>query len=258
MKTFNQQDKTIVWLDLETTGVDISNDKIVQVAAIRVSPNGKIAKRTWMVNPGIPIPPEATAIHGITDEMVKDEPTFDRIASTVSTAISDHVVAGYNIDRFDLPLLRREMYDAGVRFHKDQDTVTLDVMKLVGKMFSRKLGAMYERYLGEELVGGHDAYEDAKATMLLLGAMIKQEDSIPEDIDSIREFYYDEQRDQNNHYDCTGKLIKNEEGRVCFNFGKHKGVPVDQEESYAKWMINKAVDFPKDTIEIIKTEIKYK
>jgi DNA polymerase-3 subunit epsilon len=175
MRQFNQQDKTLVWIDLETTGVDISTVKIVQVAAIRVSPNGKIAKRTWLVNPGIPIPPEATEIHGITDEMVKDEPKFKSIAQTVATAISDHVVCGYNIDRFDLPLLRREMYEAGVRFHKDQDTVSLDVMKLVSKLFSRKLGAMYERFTGEELVGGHDAYEDAKATMILLGATIKQD-----------------------------------------------------------------------------------
>jgi DNA polymerase-3 subunit epsilon len=257
MRAFNQQDKTLVWLDLETTGVDISTDKIVQVAAIRVSPNGKIAKRTWMVNPGIPIPPAATEIHGITDEMVKDEPTFDRIASTIATAISDHVICGYNIDRFDLPLLRREMYEAGVRFHKDQDTETLDVMKLVGKLFSRKLGAMYERYTGEELVGGHDAYEDAKATMILLNAMIKQEDSVPESIKGIQDFYYDEKRDQNNHYDCVGKLIKDDQGRVCYNFGAHKGKPVDQEVSYAKWMIGKAKDFPKDTIEIVKTEIKY-
>jgi DNA polymerase-3 subunit epsilon len=258
MRTFDQQNKTLVWIDLETTGVDVSKDKIVQVAALRVKPDGKIAKRTWLVNPGIPIPPAATEIHGITDEMVKDEPTFERVAQTVASAISDHVVCGYNIDRFDLPLLRREMYDAGVRFHKDQDTVTLDVMKLVTKMFSRKLGAMYERYVGEPLVGSHDAYEDAKATMILLGAMIKQEDVIPESLEGVREFYYDENRDKNNHYDAVGKLIKNEEGKICFNFGAHKGKPVDTEPDYVNWMIRKKDDFPKDTIEIVKTEINYR
>jgi DNA polymerase III subunit epsilon len=257
MRTFNQGDNTLVWIDLETTGVDISTDKIVQVAAIRVKPNGKIAKKTWLVNPGIPIPAEATAIHGITDEMVKDQPTFDRIAQTVASAIGEHVICGYNIDRFDLPLLRREMYDGGVRFHKDHETVTLDVMKLVGKLFSRKLGAMYERYVGEELVDSHDAYEDAKATMILLGEMIKQEEGVPQDLKGIKEFYYDEKRDKNNHYDSVGKLIKDDQGRICFNFGAHKGKPVDTEPSYAKWMIGKAKDFPADTIEIVKTEIKW-
>jgi DNA polymerase-3 subunit epsilon len=258
MRQFDQQDETLVWLDLETTGVDVSKDKIVQVAAIRVKPDGKIAKRTWLVNPEMPIPPAATEIHGITDEMVKDEPNFKSIAQTVATAISDHVVCGYNIDRFDLPLLRREMYDAGVRFHKDQDTVTLDVMKLVNKLFSRKLGAMYERFVGEELVDSHDAYEDAKATMILLGAMIKKEESIPTDLKGIREFYFDENRDKNNHYDAVGKLIKNEKDQICFNFGAHKGKPVRDEESYARWMINKKDNFPKDTIEIVKTEINYR
>jgi len=256
MNKFNQENNTLVWLDLETTGVNISTDKIVQVAAIRVRPNGKIDKRTWLVNPGMPIPPEATEIHGITDEMVKDEPKFNMVASTIKAAISTHIVCGYNIDRFDLPLLRREMYEANCHFHKEPETMTLDVMKLVNKIYSRKLGAMYQRYTGKELVGSHDAYNDAKATKILLDEMIKQED-IPDTVEGIIDFYFDELRDKNNHFDSTGKLIKDDKENICYNFGKNRGKPVYDDRDYALWVISKADDFPKDTIEIIKTEIKY-
>ena len=246
------QGKKIVFIDCETTGVDVGKDKIVQVAAVRFNPEtGKVSKKVWLVNPGIPIPEGAMAIHGITDEMVKDAPSFGEIAIEIDTALNGSVLAGYNINTFDIPLLRREFFDAKYTW---RDYETIDVFRIVKVLFSRTLGAMYERYTGKSAEGSHDAFNDCVHAFELLGCMLEQ-DNLPASVQGLNEFYYDEKIDKLKPFDSTGKIVIDEHGMLLYNFGKHKGKQIVEEKDYAKWMINSNDMFPKDTIEIIKKEL---
>ncbi len=254
MKQIDSKGKKIVFIDCETTGVDISKDKVIQVAAVRFDPvTGKIGKKVWHINPMIPIPEQASKIHGIYDKDVIDLPSFEFVSEDIKSAINGCVLAGYNINTFDIPMLRREFYDAGIEFNKDIETI--DVFRIVKKIYSRTLGNMYERYTGKSAEGSHDAFNDCLHAFELLVKMIEV-DKLPASVDGLNEFYYDEKLDDLKFVDSVGKLAYNKEGVMVFNFGKHFGCSVKENKDYALWMINNAASFPKDTIEIIKKEIE--
>lgn len=256
MKQINTNGKKIIFIDCETTGVDTGKDKIVQLAAVRFNPETKkIAKKVWLINPRIRIPKEASAIHNITDEMVKDAPIFLDVAIEIKEAIKDCVLAGYNINTFDIPILRREFYDCGLRFIDDCETI--DVFRIVKKLFPRNLKDMYERYTGKSAEGSHDAFNDCLHAFELLECLMEKE-PIPSSVKELNEYYYDEKVDKHKYYDSTGKIVIDEKGFLLYNFGKHKGKRIDEEKEYALWMINSSDMFPKDTIEIVKQAIRYK
>lgn len=255
MKQINTNGKNIVFIDCETTGVDVGKDKIVQVAAVRFNPETKkIAKKVWMINPQMPIPQGAINIHGITDEMVKDAPIFSEVAIEIKNALRGNVLAGYNINTFDIPLLRRELYEADCVMEEHE---TIDVFRIVKKLFPRNLKDMYERYTGKSAEGSHDAFNDCVHAFELLECLVEKE-NIPDSVGGLNEYYFDEKIDLLKFYDSTGKIVVDFKGSLYFNFGKHKGELVAEHKDYAMWMIGSPDLFPKDTIEIVKTAIRYK
>lgn len=165
--------KPICFFDLETTGIDITKDRIVEISILKVYPNGNKESKTWLVNPTIPIPAMASALHGITDEKVANEPTFKELAKQIHNMIKDSDLAGYNSDRFDIPLLAEEMLRAGVDFDLG-NRVTVDVQTIFHKMEQRTLSAAYKFYCGKDLLEAHTAAADTNATYEILKAQFLQ------------------------------------------------------------------------------------
>ena len=176
-KTTSKESKGIVTFDLETTGVEPSTDRIVQIAVVRKGNDGTIDKKKVLLNPTIPIPKGASDVHGITDEMVKDCPTFKQVGRSLYQYIEGYDLSGYNIIGFDLPLLVEELLRAGVEFNFD-DVRIIDVMYIYKKLNPRTLGACYLQYTGKELDGAHDAMIDTDATVEILDEMLKQESEL--------------------------------------------------------------------------------
>ena len=225
--------KNIVFFDLETTGVDVSQDRIVQICIIKFDENGEKVVKEAIVNPTVKIPKEASDVHGITDEMVKDKPKFKQIAKDIAEFIGPCDIAGYNSDRFDIPLLLEELSRAGVVLDTSCRNY-VDVMKLEAYLNPRTLSAVYERYFGEELDGAHDATVDVNATISVLEKQLKrpemEECYVPGSIDQLLQG--DKKR-----VDFGGKLYK-KDGEIYYNFGKHKDCRVKDQLGYAEWMLN--------------------
>jgi DNA polymerase-3 subunit epsilon len=233
--------KGIAFLDLETTGVDVAKDRIVQIAVVRKDKDGTIEEKNYLVNPTVPIPKEATEVHGITNDMVKNEPPFSRIAKSFVEYIDGYDIGGYNILGFDIPLLVEELIRANIDFSFD-NTLFIDVMNIYKKLNPRDLSSCYLHYTGKELSGAHDALIDTRATADILDAMMqKEEQLIGKTIEEVSEM----SKRNDNIVDFAGKFIRNEAGVVCFNFGKDKGKPVSQNLGFINWMLDK--DFTEDT-----------
>lgn len=257
-----KSEQPIIYFDCETTGLNLGTDKIIQLAVVKVDLNTKkIVKKKWMFNPDMPIPKEATEIHGITNEMVSDSPRFKFFAEEIVELLKSGIPAGYNINTYDLPLIKRELLEADqdVSFMNTDSFVTLDLFRIVKQLFPRNLGDVYKRYTGKDLDESHDALADTMACVELTSAMMQQEGSIPDTILEINKFYYDPKFDDVRKADITGKLTYNPEGEVVFNFGKFKDKLVRDKDpdiqSYCVWIINSPDKFAKDTIDIIKTEM---
>jgi len=257
-----KEKRPLIFFDCETTGVNLSKDKIVQIAIVKVDLVAKkVQKVSWMFNPGVPIPKVTTDIHGITNEMVADKPKFESAADAIMSLLKSGVPAGYNINTFDIPLVKRELSDAGkdISFMNKTTFETLDVFKIVKKLYKRSLSDMYLRYTGKELDSAHDALADTMGAYELLASMLKQEETIPDTVKGINEFYFDEKFDSVKKADIAGKLAFDDKGRVIFNFGKHFGELVGKKDqdiiSYAMWIINSPDKFAKETIEMVKKEI---
>ena len=258
-----KEERPLIFFDCETTGVNMSKDKIIQLAVVSVNlVTKKMSKKSWMFNPGMPIPKESTEIHGITDAMVANSPKFSSVAKEIIELMKSGIPAGYNINTFDIPLVKRELFECGedISFMNEASFVTLDVFKIIKKLYARSLGEMYLRYTGKELNSAHDAMADTMASYELLACMLKQEDSVPDTVKGINDFYYDEKWDSLKKADVTGKLVYDKDGVLTYNFGKCKGKPVgDKDEdvaSYALWVINSPDKFAADTIQLIRNEIK--
>ena len=239
--------KPICFFDLETTGVEVAKDRIVEISILKVFPNGNRESRTWLVNPEMPIPPESSAIHGITDEKVVAEPTFKELSKTIYNMIKDSDLAGYNSDRFDIPLLAEEMLRAGIDFDLG-NRVTVDVQTIFHKMEKRTLEAAYKFYCDKKLEDAHSAEADTLATYEILKAQLERYDELENDIRFLGDFT---QRKRN--ADFAGFIAYDEEGVEVFAFGKHKGKTVElvleEEPGYFGWMLN--ADFPLYTKKVL-------
>lgn len=243
--------RPIVFFDLETTGIDISHDRIVEIALVKVMPDGQLIVKTRRINPGIPIPAESTAIHGITDEDVRNEPQFPQIARSLAQFIEGCDFGGFNSNRFDLPMLVEEFMRAGVEVDFRHRKL-IDVQNIFHKMEQRTLTAAYKFYCDKELTDAHSAEADTLATYEVLKAQIERYDELENDIAALAEF-----SKRGDAVDFAGRILRDEKGHEIFGFGKYKGRPVAEifriEPSYYTWMMNG--DFPLYTKKVI-TEIR--
>lgn len=243
--------KPICFFDLETTGTDITKDRIVEISILKVFPNGNRESKTWLVNPTIPIPKAASEIHGITNERVANEPTFSELAKTIHNMIKDSDLAGYNSDRFDIPLLAEEMLRANVDFDLG-NRVAVDVQTIFHKMEQRTLSAAYKFYCGKTLSDAHSAQADTNATYEILKAQLDRYQELENNMKKLSEFTARKQT-----VDFAGFIIMNDKNEEIFTFGKHKGRKVEdvleEEPGYFGWILN--ADFPLYTKKVL-TAIK--
>lgn len=233
----------IIFFDLETTGLDVANDRIVEIAYIKVYPNGNEESFTYRINPERPIPAESTAVHGITDEDVKDCPTFKEKAKKIAADFKGCDLAGYNSARFDLPMLAEEFLRADV----DIDLSTrkmIDVQTIFHKKEQRTLSAAYKFYCQQDLVDAHAAMADTKATYEILQSQLDRYPDLQNDMAYLADYTC-----TSKNVDFAGRIVYNEKGVEVINFGKYKGQPVvdvlKNDPGYYGWILQ--ADFPLTT-----------
>jgi len=242
-------EKPIVFFDLETTGVKVAEDRIVEISILKVFPNGNKESKTWLVNPTIPIPSETTAIHGISDKKVANEPTFKQLAPEIAGLIHNCDLAGYNSNKFDIPLLAEEFLRSGINF----DMIgrkAVDVQNIFHKMEQRTLVAAYKFYCDKDLINAHSAEADTTATYEILLAQLNKYDKLENSINFLSDF---SQRG-GKFADIAGFIRYNEDGEEVLSFGKYSGVTLKQiwneNPGYFSW-INQA-DFPLYTKNVMR------
>ena len=238
--------------DLETTGLQIVKDRIIQIGIIKIHPDGKSEEFSSLVNPQIPIPKETTAIHGITDEKVKGQPSFKEIAKNIIYFIDDSDLAGYNSNKFDIPLLAEELIRSGIEFDLSNRHF-VDVQNIFHKMEQRTLVAAYQFYCSKSMNNAHDALYDTQITWEVLKAQLSKYKDLAQDIPSLSDF---SRMGELKNHDFAGRLAKNKGNEVVYNFGKHKGKSIadvmNEEPGYYGWMLN--ADFPLYTKQCLKKE----
>ncbi len=241
----------IIFFDLETTGINVAVDRIVEMSYLKVDLNGNELSRTIRVNPGVPIPEKASEIHGIKDEDVKDSPSFNEIAKTIAQEFEGCDLAGYNSVRFDIPLLAEEFLRSGVDIDLKKRKF-VDVQVIFMKMEPRTLSAALKFYCQKELEDAHSAEADTRATYEVLQSQLDRYSNLENDISMLAEFSA-----HNRNVDFAGRIIYNDKDIEVFNFGKHKGKPVSeilsQDPGYYGWMMQG--DFPLYTKKVL-TSIK--
>jgi DNA polymerase-3 subunit epsilon len=241
----------IIFFDLETTGINIVTDRIVELSYLKIYPNGREESDTFLVNPTIPIPKISSDIHGITDEDVKDAPTFNELAKTLSKILEGSDLAGYNSNKFDIPLLAEELLRAGVDIDLSKRKF-VDVQVIFHKKEQRTLSAAYKFYCNKELNDAHTAAGDTRATYEILKAQLDRYKDLKNDIELLSKF-----SSHNRNVDFAGRIIRDEEGIERFNFGKYKGKSVEEvfrkDPAYYGWIMNN--EFPLFTKKVI-TNIK--
>ncbi len=238
-----QLTRPLVFFDLETTGTNVSHDRIVEISIIKLMPDGQAFERTRRINPEMPIPAEATAIHHITDEDVANEPTFRQVAASLAQLMEGCDIAGFNSNRFDIPLLDQEF----ARAHVDFDITRahfVDVQTIYHKREPRNLTAAYRYYCGKNLEDAHSALADTRATMEVLMAQLDKYDDLPTEINALSEY-----ASQNRNVDLMGRLIYDDKRREIINFGKYKGRVAAEvlavDPGYYSWIMSG--DFPENT-----------
>ncbi len=244
--------RPIIFFDLETTGVDNARDRIVEISLVKIMPDGEEIVRTRRINPTIPIPAEATAIHHITDEDVKDCPTFRQIAKSLKEFMEGCDFGGFNSNRFDLPLLVEEFMRAGVDVDF-KNRKYIDVQNIFHKKEERTLVAAYRFYCDKELgEAAHGAEADSLATYEVLKAQLDRYPDLENDVDFLAKY-----TTRNETADFAGRIAYDDKGREVLAFGKYRGQPVEEvfakEPGYYDWMMQG--DFPQYTKKVI-TEIK--
>jgi DNA polymerase III subunit epsilon len=237
-----QLKKPLAFIDLETTGINLGTDRIVEIAIVKILTDGTRSVKRKLINPGIPIPKASSDIHGITDEMVKDAPLFKQVAQELKQMLDGCDFAGYNSNRFDIPLLMEEFLRAQVDFDM-KNRKLLDVQNIFHKMEPRTLGAAYRFYCNKTLEGAHSAEVDASATHEILEAQLEKYADLGNTLDSILKVIGEDQV-----VDFARRFVM-ENGVEVFNFGKYKGRPVadvlKSEPQYYDWMMKG--DFPQHT-----------
>lgn len=243
--------RPVVFLDLETTGINVSADRIVEISLLKITPDGKEQWMTSRVNPEMPIPPKVTAIHGISDSDVADSPTFGEIAKNVAAFIEGCDLAGYNAVKFDIPVLAEEFLRVNVDFNFNKRKY-VDPQVIFYKKEQRTLAAAYQFYCKKDLKNAHSAKADTQATYDVLKAQLDMYNDLDNDIEKLAAFSA-----FNNNVDFAGRIILDENGIEVFNFGRYKGKAVEEvfrdDPNYYSWMMNG--DFPLYTKRVL-TEIK--
>lgn len=243
--------RPIIFFDLETTGVDTARDRIVEISMVKVMPDGEEIVKTRRLNPGMPIPAEATAIHGITDDDVKECPHFAQVARSLAQFVEGCDFGGFNSNRFDLPMLVEEFLRAGVDVDFKRRRF-IDVQNIFHKKEQRTLVAAYKFYCDRDLDDAHSAEADTRATYEVLQAQLDRYPDLENDIDALAEF-----SSRGETADYAGRIGYDDKGVEIFTFGKYKGRSVAEifsiEPSYYSWMMNG--DFPLYTKKVI-TEIR--
>lgn len=243
--------KPICFFDLETTGISITKDRIVEISILKVNPDGSEEKKTWLVNPEMQIPDVVIAVHGITNEKVANEPTFKELAKEINSWIKDADLGGFNSNRFDIPLLAEEMLRAGVDFDM-KNRQSVDVQTIFHKMEQRTLTAAFKFYCDKNLDDAHSAEADTMATYEVLKAQLDRYDDLENDTAFLADF-----SSRKKLADFAGFIAYDKEGNECFSFGKHKGKKVteilEKEPGYFGWLLS--ADFPLYTKKVL-TAIK--
>lgn len=243
--------RPICFFDLETTGVNVAKDRIVEISILKVYPDGREEELTERINPTVPIPAETTAVHGISDADVADKPTFAERAKAIHDMIKDSDLAGFNSNRFDIPLLVEELLRADIDFDLKQRNA-IDVQNIFHKMEQRTLVAAYKFYCDKDLTNAHSAAADTRATYEVLKSQLDRYDELPNDMKYLADF-----SSRHKRADFAGFIGYNDEGVEIFTFGKHKGRIVEEvlesEPGYFGWIQN--ADFPLYTKKVL-TQIK--
>lgn len=244
----------IIFFDIESTGLNVASDRIVEICAVKIMPNGDQEIKTRRLNPTIPISPEAQAVHGISNEDVKDCPTFKEIAKSLAKWMEGCDFAGYNSIKFDIPLLAEEFLRVGIDFDFRKRNL-VDVQNIFHKMEQRTLSAAYKFYCQKDLENAHSAEADTLATYEILKSQLdRYPNDLQNDVKMLAEF-----STRSKLVDYAGRIVLNEKDQPIINFGKHKGKTVEEvllkEPSYYAWMMNG--DFTLDTKKVI-TDIKLK
>ncbi len=241
----------IIFFDLETTGMDIVKDRIVELSYLKIYPDGREESRTWRINPEMPISPESMAVHGISDDDVKDAPTFQQISQSLANQFEGCDFAGFNSNKFDIPLLAEEFLRTNVDFDLKKRKF-VDVMIIFMKMEQRNLSAAYRFYCNKDLDNAHSAEADTRATYEVLQAQLERYKELENDVDSLSSFSA-----HTRNVDYLGRIIYNDQDVEVINFGKYKGMPVEEvlekDPGYYGWIMN--ADFPLYTKKVL-TNIK--
>lgn len=231
-----QLHRPLLVFDLETTGINFSKDRIIEMCMIKVNPDGQEETRVYRFNPGMPIPPESTAIHGIRDEDVADSPFFRDKAAEIFHWIGESDFAGFNSNRFDFPMLVEEFLRCGINLEYEKRRF-IDAMRIFHAMEPRDLSAAYRFYCDTELTAAHNAEADTRATWEILKAQVTRYPQLGASVEQLQKF-----SGQDDRADLAGRMVYGNDGEVYFNFGKHKGRTVKQvlknEPSYYDWMMN--------------------
>jgi DNA polymerase-3 subunit epsilon len=244
-------ERPLCFFDLETTGINITNDRIVEIAILKLHPDEKIEKQVWLVNPEMQIPLEVSEIHGITNDKVADAPTFKEISKIIYNFIKGCDLAGYNSDRFDIPLLMEEFLRSEIDF-STKNLKTIDVQTIFHKMEQRNLTAALKFYCDKKLENAHSAMEDTQATFDVLMSQLDKYNDLEPSMSFLSDF-----TTRRKTADFAGYIVFNKEGEECFSFGKHKGQTVDyileKEPGYFGWLLK--AEFPMYTKKIL-TQIR--
>lgn len=246
--------KPLAFFDLETTGINIAKDRIIDICIIKALPGGEVVTKNQRINPGMPIPLESSLIHGLYDEDVKDAPPFKSVARTLAQFIDGCDLAGFNSNRFDVPLLVEEFLRANVDFDMKNRRM-VDAQRIFHLMEPRNLTAAYKFYCNKDLIGAHGAEADTIATLEVLDAQVQRYLGMVAKTDSGQDVVFENDVDMlhsltaNKHVDLAGRIIINDKGEEVINFGKHKGLPVldvlKKEPSFYDWILKG--EFPLDT-----------
>lgn len=239
--------KPVVFFDLETTGISVTNDRIVEISYLKVFPDGTEVSRTQRVNPEMHIPEEATAVHHISDDDVRDCPTFRQIAQNIANVLEGSDIAGFNSNRFDVPVLAEEFLRAGIDVDFSK-TRFIDVQVIYHKMEQRTLSAAYKFYCGKDLDDAHSAEGDTRATYEVLKAQLDRYENLKNDIKWLSEY-----TSFTRNVDFSGYFIYNDKDEEIVNFGKYKGRSLaeilQRDPSYYDWIMKS--DFPRNTKQVL-------